>query len=232
MSDTLWFGFDATATCGVDPRLCEWRLPTWPPSGLLHAVLGGNCTGSFDSFRDFRRFENPEKIDTFRLRFQPGDAGFPMRVRWNPEEIRAMCDSAIIQDEVGGSLFSVKMEAESLLVVTNPAIFSARIIQFGQRGVTNVHATAHSPQTVRLYQNYPNPFNPLTTISLHLPVTSFVTLTIFNSLGERIETPVNQALEPGSHAIRWDASNVPSGVYYYRLTASGFSRTGKMVLIR
>lgn len=83
-----------------------------------------------------------------------------------------------------------------------------------------------------LSQNYPNPFNPSTTIEFDLPKTSAVTLKIFNTLGEDVGTLVSDRLSAGSHSYEWDASNMASGVYIYRLEAGYFVETKKMVLMR
>lgn len=83
-----------------------------------------------------------------------------------------------------------------------------------------------------LYQNYPNPFNPSTTIEFSLPVRSHVVLRIFNILGEEIEVLVNGELEVGEHLINWEAKNLPSGIYFYRLITDNFNTTRKMILLR
>ncbi len=88
-----------------------------------------------------------------------------------------------------------------------------------------------------LHQNYPNPFNPSTTITYELPRTSQVKVAIFNLLGERIRTLVNQRQTAGQHRLHWDGRNefgmsVPSGVYLYRLRASEFVQTRKMILMQ
>ncbi len=84
----------------------------------------------------------------------------------------------------------------------------------------------------RLEQNYPNPFNPSTTIAFSLPVSGRVTLTIFNLLGEEVATLVNQERAAGRHSIRWNASNMQSGVYFYRLRAGDFVQTRKLTLAK
>ncbi|HPN39343.1 MAG TPA: T9SS type A sorting domain-containing protein [Melioribacteraceae bacterium] len=81
-------------------------------------------------------------------------------------------------------------------------------------------------------QNYPNPFNPATTISFSLPNKELVTLKIYDSLGKEIATLVNEELNQGIYEKSWDASLFGSGVYYYRLTAGGFSKTCKMLLVK
>jgi S-formylglutathione hydrolase FrmB len=88
------------------------------------------------------------------------------------------------------------------------------------------------PQTFYLYQNYPNPFNPSTTIEFSLPRSSFVTLKVFNLLGEEIATLLAQEFKAGSHTVNWNPSGAPSGVYFYRLSAGSFVDTKKMLLLR
>ena len=94
-----------------------------------------------------------------------------------------------------------------------------------------------------LHQNYPNPFNPVTKIkfdiasvgTVHLPVPQAgrtVRLTVYDILGKEIAELVNDELNPGTYEVNWDASNYPSGVYYYKLTAGDFTDTKKMVLIK
>jgi hypothetical protein len=85
----------------------------------------------------------------------------------------------------------------------------------------------------KLEQNYPNPFNPGTVISWRLSVGSNVTLKIFNSLGEEVETIVDEYLEAGEHSSRYESdSSLTSGIYFYRLQAGTFVETKKMVLVR
>ena len=83
-----------------------------------------------------------------------------------------------------------------------------------------------------LEQNYPNPFNPSTTIEFALPKSSSVVLTIFNSIGQVVATPLAGTLAEGTHRLCWDASGRPSGVYYYRLTAERSRQIRCMVLVR
>ena len=89
-----------------------------------------------------------------------------------------------------------------------------------------------TPTDFALSQNYPNPFNPSTTINFDVPLQSEVTLTLFNALGEVVKELVKGACEPGRHEVSVNTTNLPSGVYIYRLQAGGFMQTKKMVLIR
>ena len=88
------------------------------------------------------------------------------------------------------------------------------------------------PQGYSLAQNYPNPFNPETQISFEIPKISFVNLSLYDAIGREITQLVNQQLAPGSYKVEWDASNYPSGVYFYRLQAGEYTETKKMVLIK
>lgn len=93
------------------------------------------------------------------------------------------------------------------------------------------------PGEYNLHQNYPNPFNPVTKIEFSLPLPSEggvqdIKLAIFDVLGREISTLVNEQLNPGKYEVEWDASNYPSGVYYYKLMASDFTESKKMVLVK
>jgi len=83
-----------------------------------------------------------------------------------------------------------------------------------------------------LAQNFPNPFNPSTTIKFSIPQSSNVTLKIFNTLGQEVSTLINQNMESGVHTINFDASQLNSGIYFYRLDAGQFSEVRKMTLIK
>jgi hypothetical protein len=88
------------------------------------------------------------------------------------------------------------------------------------------------PQEVSLSQNYPNPFNPSTTIRYGLPQKSQVTLKVFNTLGQLVTTLVNGEQEAGYHEVRFDGSNLASGVYFYRLQAGDFVQTKRLLLLK
>jgi hypothetical protein len=91
---------------------------------------------------------------------------------------------------------------------------------------------AETPDRFDLDQNYPNPFNPSTEIHFSVPVASHVDLTVYNVLGQKVETLVNGQREAGYHSIMWDATPYASGVYFYRITAKDFSATKKMLLLK
>jgi len=84
----------------------------------------------------------------------------------------------------------------------------------------------------RLEQNYPNPFNPVTTIQYQIPVTERVTLKIYDVLGVEVETLVNEEKSAGSYKIEFDASQLPSGIYFYRIEIGDFHNVKKMILLK
>lgn len=88
------------------------------------------------------------------------------------------------------------------------------------------------PEKFSLQQNYPNPFNPTTSIRFNLPTKSFVKLTIYNSLGQKVSQLINEQLEIGSYDYEFESNGIPSGIYFYKLETDTFSETKKMVLIK
>jgi hypothetical protein len=88
------------------------------------------------------------------------------------------------------------------------------------------------PDDYSLSQNYPNPFNPSTDIAFTLPERALVRISVYNTLGQQVATPVNQEFEAGEHTISWHAGNLASGIYFYRLQANDFAATRKMVLLK
>jgi len=93
------------------------------------------------------------------------------------------------------------------------------------------------PQKYELLQNYPNPFNPMTKLKFSIPLSvettrRVVSLKIYDVLGKEIAVLVNENLKPGTYEIEWDASNLPSGVYFYSLITSEFTQTKKMVVVK
>jgi hypothetical protein len=89
-----------------------------------------------------------------------------------------------------------------------------------------------TPTKFELAQNYPNPFNPTTNIRYQIANSSFVTLKVYDILGKEIKTLVSENLKAGTYEIKFDASNIPSGAYFYKITAGNFTDTKKMLVIK
>ena len=88
------------------------------------------------------------------------------------------------------------------------------------------------PKVFSLKQNFPNPFNPSTTIVFTLPKTEVVSLKIYNLLGQEVFTLVSEKLTPGEYKYTWNASQLASGVYFYKLVSGNYSSTKKLILLR
>ncbi len=98
-----------------------------------------------------------------------------------------------------------------------------------------ITGTAHNnrmPLTFNLEQNYPNPFNPVTTIRYSVPEISKVQIKVYDVLGNEISTLLNEEKHAGTYELTWNAANLPSGVYFYRIQASEFISTKKMILLK
>lgn len=92
--------------------------------------------------------------------------------------------------------------------------------------------TSSIPNEIVLDQNYPNPFNPSTIISWHLPASSQVTLKVYDILGNEVAALVDEYKDAGSYEVEFNASNLTSGMYIYKLTASGLTNTKKLLLLK
>jgi hypothetical protein len=116
---------------------------------------------------------------------------------------------------------------------THPYLLVGCIIDGITYGTVDVK---EEPQTIptefALYQNYPNPFNPTTTISFSVPNYSQVVIKVFDVLGREVKEIVNDYREKGNYTIRFDGSNLSSGIYYFKLTAGNYSALKKMSLIK
>jgi hypothetical protein len=111
------------------------------------------------------------------------------------------------------TLYAMRFSGPSTVIAVG-----ADYVVLEDAGVTAVSPpSSHHPGDIELYQNWPNPFNPTTTISYSLPHRSHVTLTVFNMLGQPVTTLASGEQGPGYHELQFDASNLASGIYLYRL---------------
>ena len=99
-------------------------------------------------------------------------------------------------------------------------------------GVSVEDLNSGIPKDYNLYQNYPNPFNPTTKIRFSIPYSESVNIEVFNELGEIVASLLNSNLSAGYYEVNFDASYLPSGLYFYRISSGNFVETKKMVLIK
>jgi hypothetical protein len=134
----------------------------------------------------------------------------------------------------GNDLSSIKITKATLVDL------DARPLALKLSGELNLEAARESdsrPKRFSLSQNYPNPFNPRTNIRFGLPQDAHVTLTIYNVLGQKVATLVDEPQSAGFKAVWWNGKDAEgdeasSGVYFYRLTAGEFSEVKKMLLVK
>jgi len=88
------------------------------------------------------------------------------------------------------------------------------------------------PKAYNLYQNYPNPFNPVTNISFSIPKAGFTSIRIYDINGRLVQTLFETQLAPGSYKADWNASQMPSGIYIYRIESGSFTQSRKMILVK
>jgi hypothetical protein len=122
------------------------------------------------------------------------------------------------------------------LCISNNYIFAcpdSRVYRRPLNELTGIQPVSNEiSEHFSISQNYPNPFNPVTNIEFTVPKSSFVKLVIYNSLGIEVETLVNYELNHGTYKADWDASEYPSGVYFYKISAGSFSETKRMILVK
>jgi hypothetical protein len=126
-------------------------------------------------------------------------------------------------------------EEEGLLVTNPDGIiigFIAKEIFLYYSPPTNVGSEKNIANGFNLFQNYPNPFNPITHIDFILMDRTNVTLKVYNTLGQEIKTLVDEEMIPGYYSRIFDGSNLPSGVYFYTITAGNFTATKKLILLK
>jgi type IX secretion system substrate protein len=131
-----------------------------------------------------------------------------------------------------------------VLTALNPGIYTvnagykepSRNWDFTQVDLTVTSVGTNSPENLsssyQLSQNYPNPFNPSTTIEFSIPQSEFVTLKVYNLLGQEVTTLVSDNLNASDYSYSWDAGSLAGGVYIYKMQAGSFQQINKMILLK
>jgi hypothetical protein len=102
----------------------------------------------------------------------------------------------------------------------------------GMKLLKQINIVPLPPVKYELQQNYPNPFNPITIIKYSIPIEGFANLSVYNALGERVTTLVNQVMKAGSYDINFNAAGIASGVYFYRIEVGDFLSVKKMMVLK
>ncbi|MBZ0182531.1 MAG: T9SS type A sorting domain-containing protein [Melioribacteraceae bacterium] len=147
-------------------------------------------------------------------------------------------DTFYHSNDGGGTWKLVKKDAHYIYPQTHEniwATYAGGIIYTSNSGVVSVEDESKQTNIVsdfKLFQNYPNPFNPTTSIEYSVPSNENVTLKVFDILGREVATLVNQQMNPGNYKVQFDASQLVSGVYFYRISAGNYNKTMKMLLLK
>ena len=146
------------------------------------------------------------------------------------EDLVFKYDFGTQEDGISSGVFSGNMVS----MTPSPGLVNTELI-LSTDGKNNIAGLL--PSSYKLNQNYPNPFNPSTNISFSLPVDDLVNVSIYNMLGKKVMTLMNNSLKAGKYSLKWNATdhsgiNVPAGVYIYRINTKKFEQSKKMILLK
>ncbi len=226
-NETLILGFNAQATDGFDARFDILKPPS-PPQATLSVYFSHpewNLTLGDKFLSDIRKPFEDENLYEAIIHSTIDDE---VKIEWEFDSSSAF--SIQILDQSKETLFELN-ENQNIIFNIKGGEFR-KIIFKVKKNFTNVEDNLSIPKQYALYQNYPNPFNPTTTIEFDIPEKTLVKLAIYDILGREVGKLIDNELEPGKYKISFNASNLPSGVYFYILKTSSFTQTRKMILIK
>jgi hypothetical protein len=129
----------------------------------------------------------------------------------------------------GGTVNSFAVSGSNIFAGTDGGVWRRPLSEL----ITAVEESQNNlPGSFVLKQNYPNPFNPTTTINYSIPKSSFVTIKVYDILGREVSTLVNEEKQVGNYKIKFNASKLTSGIYFYRMQAGSFVETKKLILLK
>jgi hypothetical protein len=131
-----------------------------------------------------------------------------------------------------GATFHGKWKVKAYTAITELPSDEAYDISITRSQITGITDISEMPHEFRLEQNYPNPFNPVTSIRYALKESGFVTLTVYDVMGRKVRTLVNEVQSRGYQTVSFDASDLASGIYIYQLQAGDFTKTRHMMLVK
>lgn len=193
------------STSGINVDLAKYELPPLPPDGIFDLRFSNNKSVAIAE----------QSLQTYSVKIY--SAEYPVHIKW---EGCVKSGSALIKIDKK----DIDLSQPGDILVNDP---EAKI-----KLVLSLADSKPIPLEFALQQNYPNPFNPKSVINYQLSVDSWVSLKIFNSLGQEIATLVDEMQDAGHKSVEWNASEQPSGVYIYRLTAGRFTDLKKLVLVK
>ncbi|MBI4548300.1 MAG: choice-of-anchor B family protein [Ignavibacteriae bacterium] len=205
---TLYFGYDKDFSISLE----RFELPPVPPAGAFDVrySTGGSCV-----------IVDREDQKEFPVMLQAID--YPVTIRWELKD-----QSFPVALNIDGS--EIPLQNSGSIQITN------RLSQISLKYSSD--AASSIPTEFSLEQNYPNPFNPKTVVSFQLPVSSLVTVKVYDVLGQEVTTLINETMQPGQYTVQWDAEERSSGVYYVRMMVTDpygralYQATRKLLLMK
>lgn len=237
----------------LEQRTIDRVLPGDQTSELEHAIQSSNShTGTHmgESWRDarnggyfsYRLKTNGETNLSLMVRYwgnEYGNRTFTIYIdeskfvtenisgKWNISDFKNVEYRIPNSKITGKDTIRVKFQAPSNGYAGG--VFYVRLLR---KSPTSVQQSLILPPFFELYQNYPNPFNATTTIPFDVKMKTKARLEVYDVVGRSVATLLNKELEPGRHEVGFDASDLPSGIYFYSLKAGDFSRVKKFVVMR
>ena len=203
---------------GADPLSLSY--PSITVDSVKLPNFGGNLV-AMEVFRSLINDGDTEAIYTYRSSEEPPSEfhGMPVALRHITNDLRIV---------VIGFPFYYMKQSEAMETIEQALTEMGEVTGFddAEKNLTII------PREFDLIQNYPNPFNPTTVIEFSLPVKSKIELSVYNLLGEKIVTLINEEKDAGKYQVLFNAINLSSGIYFYKLQANDFIQTKKMILLK
>ncbi len=209
-SDSLFYYYDSSRNLEI-------------PYYKLNCVLGDTFSYPLNQFARFTK----EVVDVY----QTNVFDTIVTVKVIHYSAGGLVEGTELWTDEFGMLYQDQSEGWTLTFLLRGCIING--IAYGDTSFTvGIEDESIITHNFSLYQNYPNPFNPTTTIEYELKEYSFISLKVYDLLGNEISTLVNEEKYPGKYSINFNGSNLASGVYFYKLLIGGNSQIRKMILLR
>jgi hypothetical protein len=225
-----------------------WESTTFPEQQVTSLAVRGNLVAVTSTLTDtasisYNHFHLSNDNGESWTTIDNGITGKGLDLIWLEDDLVASTSEGIFYLKSGSNTWSLRSEGLNDSIVGNLTLHNNELFLIGSsrtiwhRPISEITSVSEDqvdemPTEFLLSQNYPNPFNPSTKIKYSIPQSSNVIIKVFDILGSEIETLVNEEKPTGTYEITWSAANLPSGVYFYRIQASSFVETKKMLLLK
>ncbi len=189
-----------------------FELPPVAPAGLFDA--------RFSSNNMVETFSASKVNEEYIINIQ--SSSFPLTLSWDAS-VNQTKTLVLSYNRDSKNVETIHLRGKGSVKISNSKVNQLRLRTMEGRSL---------PLEFALLQNYPNPFNPLTNFELRIANRELIMLKIYDVLGREIATLLNEEKDAGEYSVQWDASNVPSGVYFYKLTAGKFTDVKKLLLMK